>query len=985
MNLLKKNNKSLWNIVKTANSNESSRELNNYSLRIKKIPVTAVIALSASLLFGSGVFAMPRTIYETSGKQIISSGVTLERVKRYTEEGWLSINVIRADMTNPYVYADVMTDPASIQNTISPLTAAQTEKAVAAVNGSFFMYTGSNNKIIPIGAVVDNGLIKTTYMELNNAASSMATLSVDKFGDILCDFWKTEMWLESASGVTFVTRYNRPYYNYTDLTVLDRTWSTVSAGTAGSDIVEVIVRDETVVEVRSGKDAVTIPENGFVVVSKGAGGIALQSKFKVGDKVSFNIITGPTDWSQVRMAVTGGSLIVKNGLIPAVFSNSSPGRNPRTGMGASRSGKELIMVTVDGRQNSSIGLTQTELAELMIQLGAYNAVNFDGGGSTSMVARLAGNLSPEVINIPSEGVLRKVANAVGIFSRAPAGGVARLVINCEDSNIFAGSSRTFSAKGQDIYYNPISISPSDIVWGSIGVNGRFSGSTFYPSGAGSGRISASYNGVTSYFYINVLESPEILIPGSDSIELFLGETQKLTFEAADAEGRRAKISLSDISFSVVGDVAAPAPGVIANGVFTATSESNGYIKATLGNASAYIGVRVPKHWTLPLDDFQMYNGTFSGYPQSVTGSYGLSYNQAVSGNISGRLAFNFLNDPDKTRAAYLEFSSPIPLEPTALKLSLEVYNTKISTARIRVEITDSRGNAQRLDLSTSLNWTGWKHVEVDLDGFTPAYLKRIYVVQMSNVQETGEVYFDDLTAEIPVYASNVAVPASSVPVDADLLNVAYSESEGMFRFSVFSQLQPARNPLERVLEKRLSERINDNYNNALLLGSGSAEIGKLILKPQLSTLQAADHITATVQYAAIDTPYARFVQLDTSEGGILSSNKNQWQWLLQQLRSSSAPNMFILMNDSLKSFTNPDERDVLRNILSECAQRLAGEVWVFYPGPGNSSYMDLGVKYVSVSSFGAASVNAQQLDSAKFLLVTVAGNEVTYEIKPIID
>ncbi|MDD4188980.1 MAG: phosphodiester glycosidase family protein, partial [Eubacteriales bacterium] len=772
MNLLKKNPKTLPQTIVTAGSanncdrmmknsvsSKSENSFPNRMCKIKRIPLMIPTAISALLIYGSGVLAMPRTIYETSQKQTISRGITLEKIKSYTEEGWLSISVVRADMTDPYVYADVMTDPDSIQNTISPLTAAQTEKAVAAVNGSFFMYTGSNNKIIPIGAVVDSGQIKTAYMELNNATSSMATLSISDFGDILCDFWKTEMWLESSAGVTFVTRYNRPYYSYTDLTVIDRTWSTMSAGTAGSDIVEVIVQDETVTEIRSGKAAVTIPSNGFVIVSKGVGGTMLQTKFKAGDKVSFHIITGPTDWNWVQMAVTGGSLILKNGVIPSSFSNSSPGRNPRTAMGVSRNGKELIMVTVDGRQNSSIGLTQTELAELMIRLGAYNAVNFDGGGSTAMVARLAGNISAEVVNSPSEGVLRRVANAVGVFSRAPAGGVARLVIDCEDSSIFAGSSRTFTAKAQDEYYNPVSISSSNIIWGAVGVSGRFSGNTFYPSAAGSGKISATYNGVTSYYDITVLEPPEILIPGSDIIELVLGETQKLTFEAADARGRRALINARDITFSVVGDGSNPAPGVVASGVFTANAESNGYIKATLGNAVAYIGVRVPKHWTLPLDDFQMFNGTFSGYPQSVTGSYGLSYNHAVSGNISGRLAFNFLNEPDNTRAAYLDFIYPIPLEPSAIKLSLEVYNTKASTAQVRAEVIDTGGNVQRLVLSNSLNWTGWKHLEADLDGFTPAFVKRIYVVQMSNVQETGEVYFDDLTAEIPIYAADVAVPA----------------------------------------------------------------------------------------------------------------------------------------------------------------------------------------------------------------------------------
>ena len=84
-------------------------------------------------------------------------------------------------------------------------------------------------------------------------------------------------------------------------------------------------------------------------------------------------------------------------------------------VGSSKDGKELLLVTVDGRQQSSLGMTQTEAANLMIELGAYNALNLDGGGSTTMAVRKPGSENIEIINSPSDGSPRRISNAIGIF------------------------------------------------------------------------------------------------------------------------------------------------------------------------------------------------------------------------------------------------------------------------------------------------------------------------------------------------------------------------------------------------------------------------------------------------------------------------------------------------------------------------------------------------------------------------------------------
>lgn len=91
-------------------------------------------------------------------------------------------------------------------------------------------------------------------------------------------------------------------------------------------------------------------------------------------------------------------------------------RHPRTLAGTTEDGRALLVI-VDGRSAIAAGMTYTESAALMIALGAPNAVNLDGGGSSTMWdAGLPGN---GVANLPSDGSLRPVANAVAVLSAPP--------------------------------------------------------------------------------------------------------------------------------------------------------------------------------------------------------------------------------------------------------------------------------------------------------------------------------------------------------------------------------------------------------------------------------------------------------------------------------------------------------------------------------------------------------------------------------------
>ncbi|MEA1901386.1 MAG: phosphodiester glycosidase family protein [Thermodesulfobacteriota bacterium] len=123
----------------------------------------------------------------------------------------------------------------------------------------------------------------------------------------------------------------------------------------------------------------------------------------------------------VYNAISGGPTILRDGIYDwdpynenflEDFKLAKRARQPRTGAALSVDGNTLILAVVDGRQPAiSVGMTAEEFTNLLIEMGGYTGMDFDGGGSTTMV------INNTIVNSPSDGAERSVANAFAVFSR----------------------------------------------------------------------------------------------------------------------------------------------------------------------------------------------------------------------------------------------------------------------------------------------------------------------------------------------------------------------------------------------------------------------------------------------------------------------------------------------------------------------------------------------------------------------------------------
>ena len=155
-----------------------------------------------------------------------------------------------------------------------------------------------------------------------------------------------------------------------------------------------------------------------VLVARGDA-LPVVERLRPGDRVEI-VTTLVPDRGPLRTVVGGWPRIVEAGRNIALAADSLEGtiprfsraRHPRSALGISRDSTTLYLVAVDGRQQTSVGKTLEEMADAMIALGAYEAMNLDGGGSTALVVR------DSIVNRPSDASgERPVGNVIAITRR----------------------------------------------------------------------------------------------------------------------------------------------------------------------------------------------------------------------------------------------------------------------------------------------------------------------------------------------------------------------------------------------------------------------------------------------------------------------------------------------------------------------------------------------------------------------------------------
>ena len=954
--------------------------------------VFAVISLTATVTYAADPTAV-NVIYEETTTHTITKGVTLDNIVRFTKSGWYNLHVLKIDLRQKHISVDTLTNPESFALRTSTLKLAQQSGAVAAVNGSFFTPSGTGYGF-PVGGIVKSSELQSVSDNINRYSNSMASFSITTDNEAVLDFWKADLKLvseESGASVAF-QHYNKKSWNdFSEIYVFDRKWGEKAFGATEDmpDMFQMVVDEGVVKRMVSGSPALTIPENGFIVVTRSEGAKKLKSVFSVGDTVRMDITTTP-DWKKLKMSVSGSAILVENGVIPSKFSFEASDikvRSPKTALGISKDGKTLYFVTVDGRQTASLGLTLREMAEFMQSIGAYHAINMDGGGSTTMVARPLGETAVKVMNKPSDGVVRTVINGIGVFTSAPPSELVGLIIETDDRYMFTNTTRAFRVKGYDKNLNPIEVDQSLVEWSVSGVKGTFEGNVFRPSTYGEGTIKASIGDISTTKRISVLSRPVTLTLDTKTLKLPVGKSKTFRIIGTNPRGYKATINPEDLEWKVSGDF-----GSVVDGAFTAEKRGAGYIEASFGDARAYCAVSVAAETTKVIERFEELKGSFQSYPATIEGEYTISDEQKVSGKSAGKLVYDFTTNTDVTRAAYwLLPEGGFVLDAYTHKIGLHVYNDHENSGWLRAELVDADGKRQVVDFARVMDWVGWKYVEASLDGIKkPARIHRIYLVQVNPDMDAGSLYFDDLTLVSDSYPSleGIEVPEDTPFIDEANKAVSFKgATDDSFRFGVMGQSREPQNDVEKRLVKVFADKVTKYLEVGAVVGSGSHEsiTGGVKNKPVIATHSVDLKSTRATDYAYSVTDFknSRFIKLDTRKNSLRLSDPDQWEKFLKDLQSFKGKNVFIFMENSPETFTDKLEMELFKKTLKDYRFDTLKNVCVFYKGSENKCTLEDGVRYFETAGYEVSGVTSKDTSNAQYVLVTVKGSEVTYVYKPI--
>jgi hypothetical protein len=301
------------------------------------------------------------------------------------------------------------------------IASAQQEglNVIGGVNASFFSF----DSIDVTGVTASNGQI----VHPPSNSHDTAIIGTDRLAEILEDIAGQNSTLTMPTGNAMLLHgYNRTHPSTGQLTLYTDEWGLVRHSLGGAAIA--VVMDSIsgpprakrefsgqITEIRTLQNAseFRVPAGGAVLL--GDTGITPLTGLSLGDELTFKLGASVNQFNNLNLAITGVGRLLHNGSPDTTnwaqysFSNV---RHPRTVFAWNAT--HWFLMVVDGRSDRSVGMTFTEMADfLTTELQATDALNLDGGGSSTMV------VDGIVRNVPSDGRQRAIANALLLISEDP--------------------------------------------------------------------------------------------------------------------------------------------------------------------------------------------------------------------------------------------------------------------------------------------------------------------------------------------------------------------------------------------------------------------------------------------------------------------------------------------------------------------------------------------------------------------------------------
>ena len=303
------------------------------------------------------------------------------------------------------------------------------------------------------------------------------------------------------------------------------------------------------------------------------------------------IIGVPSDYAKykdnIAEAVGGSIMLVRDGKIVVGSSgNYYDSRASRTCVGITADNRVVLMV-MDGRQEPvSAGGSAIEIAQVMLDAGCVVAINLDGGGSTTFVAKEEGADELSVVNRPSDGYARSVSSSLMVVSTAkPSNEFDHAIVSADYDYLTVGTSLPITVTGVSASGNAAQLPEGTTIQVSDSLVGSVSGDTFTASAVGEVQVQAVADGkVLGSKTLRVVVPTELKF-GKESVSAIYGVPVALPL-TAQYNGNKVAVNPADVLLGFVENgqpVLVSKAGKLDGFTFTG-DESSGIRSVTIGAA-----------------------------------------------------------------------------------------------------------------------------------------------------------------------------------------------------------------------------------------------------------------------------------------------------------------------------------------------------------------------------------------------------------------
>ncbi len=735
--------------------------------------------------------AAPSPAYLETDRQTrpVAPGITLTSFDRLDAAGWLRADALSADLgttTVDYLYSGAVSRP-------EPLSGpAGRARAVAAVNGDFF---DINNSSAAQGIGIQSGQLIQSPVAGHHQAVGVTAQGVGKV---------VEIFFEGRAGDIPLTQFNN-LIQPGGIGLFTPLWGDYPRSRAvegATRVTEVTLTAGTVTAIATTPGTGPIPAGTTTLLGRDNGADALAT-LTLGQHLDVTYLPRSSDGSQLHAAIGGNVVLVRDGTPQPI---ADPSLAPRTAVGFSADGRTMHLLTVDGRQVDSRGVTLTEMGQLMAQLGAHHALNLDGGGSSTLLAREPGSPAVHLENQPSDGGERPVPNGLALYAPPGSGRLhgywVQTAIDPDDApslspvrggrpeRVFPGLTRRLTAAGFDETYGPATGTPRWRVsspWQGIitdPLTGTANTAVFRAALPGQTTITAHTGTATGTTTLTVLGLLHRLAPTTDKVALAGQDaTGTVGVVGFDSEERAAPIEPADLhlDYDTTLMTVTPGPGGHLH-VKALKPVGAGLITARIGAITTTIGVTIGLADIMIADFENAAQWTYNSIPADVPGTVTAVPARTGTGL---RLSADFTRH-SVTRAAYANPPAliDVPGQPQAFTMWI---NGTGKGEWPSLHLIDANGGAQVLR-GPNVTWTGWQQVTFTVPAGIryPVKVRRFYAPEIkADARYHSELIIDDLVAKVP---PSVELPDTAPPTDRVVLRDGTLDS-APWRFAVMSDAQ----------------------------------------------------------------------------------------------------------------------------------------------------------------------------------------------------